>query len=89
MRISNSLGFFFIKAITTLIAANVSIKRMQVNLKNNLIPIFKNSKFLKGFLLEKEMFKMNELSKATDSYVKVVNLKARWPHVILNKYYKT
>lgn len=30
MRISNSLGFFFIKAITTLIAARVSIKRMQV-----------------------------------------------------------
>nr|UOU03342.1 ATP-binding cassette subfamily C4-4-1 [Brachionus rubens] len=29
MRISNSLGFFFIKAITTLIGARVSLKRMQ------------------------------------------------------------
>nr|APD26522.1 ATP-binding cassette transporter subfamily C member 4 X4 protein [Brachionus koreanus] len=52
MRISNSLGFFFIKAITTLIAAKVSIKRMQ------------------DFLLEKEMFKLNELSETNNPYVK-------------------
>ncbi|RMZ95933.1 putative multidrug resistance-associated lethal -like protein, partial [Brachionus plicatilis] len=62
MRISNSLGFFFIKAITTLIAAKVSIKRMQ------------------DFLLEKEIYKLNELSEADDPHIKVRNLKARWSH---------
>nr|QNH67887.1 ATP-binding cassette transporter subfamily C member 4 X4 [Brachionus rotundiformis] len=64
MRISNSLGFFFIKAITTLIAAKVSIKRME------------------DFLLEKEIYKLNELYKVRDPYVKVNNLKARWPHEV-------
>ncbi|CAF0703154.1 unnamed protein product [Brachionus calyciflorus] len=46
MRISNSLGFFFIKAITTLIGAKVSIKRMQdfllskeIHKNNELTPV--------------------------------------------------